>query len=149
MVKKLIHAACGILLLASTVQSGWAVNLPGWVGSTAQHNWKPRLGGVYWLAIRALVKPAAPPLTQSAPDLPTTMDFFSTSASFNWADLRARRGHVNPYPVVALIIGEEPYNIEGEPSGALYGPQAEKFRVAIRARGFTGPLGLHVHDGGY
>jgi hypothetical protein len=76
------------------------------------------------------------------------MDFFSTSSSFNWADLRARRGHVNPYPVVAVIIGEEPYNLEGTPTGALYGPQAEKFRVAIRNRGYTGSLGLHVHDMG-
>src|SRR5258706_5258604 len=260
MIKKLIHAACGILLLASVAQNGWAVNLPSWVGSTATHNWKPRLGGVYWLNSRAVVKAAAPTLTQSArpvlvdiksdatgygyrfdlnswdsqsaihsyyswdgtdagtPDspedvmqifgatgnadfililptplnltstptsnwgydgygytwqtpafyaamvqylfgtagpqsewqnLPTTMDFFSQPASFNWADLRARRGHVSPYPVVAVIIGQEPYNIEGTPTGALYGPQAEKFRVAIRNRGMRLPLGLHVHDGGY
>ncbi|HEX4644327.1 MAG TPA: Ig-like domain-containing protein [Verrucomicrobiae bacterium] len=246
--------------MASTAQNGWTVNLPGWVGSTAQFNWKPRLGGVYWLDSRAVVKQAAPNLTQSSrpvlvdiksdavgfgyrfdlnswdsqspihtyyswdgtdagtpaspedamqifgatgnaefilnipvplhltnspssnwgydgygytwqtpgfyaamvqylfgaagpqsewQNLPTTMDFFSQPASFNWADLRARRGHVAPYPVVAAIIGEEPYNIEGEPTGALYGSQAEKFRVAIRNRGMTIPLGLHVHDGGY
>lgn len=233
--------------------------LPGWVGA-ATHNWKPRLGGVYWLDSRAVVKQAAPYLTQSSrpvlvdiksdatgfgyrfdlnswdaqsaihsyypwdgtdagtpasPEdalnifgatgkaefimniptplsltaspssnwgydgygytwqtpqfyaamvqyltgaadaqsvwqaLPTTLDFSSQPASFNWANLRARRGHTSPYPVVAFILGEEPYNIEGTPTGALYGPQAEKFRVAIRARGYTGPLGLHVHDGGY
>lgn len=81
--------------------------------------------------------------------LATNLDFFSQPANFNWADLRAARGHVAPYSVVAFIIGSEPYNIEGTPTGALYGPQAEKFRVAIRARGYTGPLGLHVHDGGY
>ena len=46
------------------------------------------------------------------------------------------------------FIGEEPYNLEGTPNGALYGPQAEKFRVAIRNRGYTGALGLHVHDMG-
>jgi len=259
MIRKLINAACGVLLLASTVQSGWAVNLPSWVGSTATHNWKSRLGGVYWLDSRAVVKQAAPYLSQSArpvlvdiksdavgfgyrfdlntwdaqspvhtyypwdgtdagmaaspedvmqilgatgnaefilnipiplhltnnpssnwgydgfgytwqtpafyaamvqylfgaagpqsewQNLPTTMDFFSQSASFNWADLRARRGHVNPYPAVAVIIGEEPYNLEGTSTGALYGPQAEKFRVAIRNRGYTGSLGLHVHDMG-
>lgn len=260
MIKQMIHAVCGILLVTSTAQSGWAASLPIWVGSTAQFNWKPRLGGVYWLDSRAVVKQAAPYLSQSSrpvlvdiksdatgfgyrfdlnswannsaiytyypwdgtdagtpaspedamqifggtsnaqfiinlpiplnltstptsnwgydgygytwqtpefyaamvqylfgtagpqsewQNLPTTMDFFSTSANFNWADLRARRGHVAPYPVVAVIIGSEPYNIEGEPNGTLYGQQAEKFRVAIRARGYTGPLGLHVHDGGY
>jgi hypothetical protein len=258
---KLIRALTGVLLLASAAQSGWAATtLPNWVGPTATHNWKPRLGGVYWLDSRAVVKAAAPSLAQSSrpvlvdiksdatgfgyrfdlntwdsqsaihsyyswdgtdagtpaspedamqifgatgnaefilnlptplnltgtptsnwgydgygytwqtpafyaamvqylfgaagpqsewQNLPTTMDFFSTAASFNWADLRARRGHANPYPVVAVIIGEEPYNIEGTPTGALYGPQAEKFRVAIRNRGMTLPLGLHVHDGGY
>jgi hypothetical protein len=260
MIKKLIYAACGFLILTSAVSNGWSAGSPSWVGSTTQFNWKPRLGGVYWLDSRAVVKEAAPSLTQSprpvlvdiksdatgfgyrfdlntwdsqsaihsyypwdgtdagtpaSPEdamqifgatgnaefilnipiplhltgtptsnwgydgygytwqtpefyaamvqylfgaagpqsewqnLPATMDFFSQPASFNWADLRARRGHVNPYPVVAIIIGEEPYNIEGEPTGALYGPQAEKFRVAIRNRGFTGSLGLHVHDGGY
>ncbi|HEY2329659.1 MAG TPA: Ig-like domain-containing protein [Verrucomicrobiae bacterium] len=259
MIKTMIHAACGVLLLASTVQNGWAVNLPSWVGSTATHNWKSRLGGVYWLDSRAVVKQAAPNLTQSSrpvlvdiksdavgfgyrfdlntwdsqspihtyypwdgtdagtaaspedvmqilgatgnaefvlnipiplhltnqpssnwgydgygytwqtpefyaamvqylfgtagpqsewQNLPTTMDFFSQPASFNWADLRARRGHVNPYPVVTLIIGEEPYNLEGTTTGALYGPQAEKFRIAIRNRGYAGSLGLHVHDMG-
>ena len=228
--------------------------LPNWVGST-RHNWKPRLGGVYWLNSRAVVKQAAPYLTQhsrpvlvdiksdcrgfgyrydlnswnsqeevhswftwdgtdagtpASPEdafnifgatgnaefilnipiprslttnpttdgfgytwqtaefyaamtqylfgtagpqsewqnLPVTLDFFSQPASFNWADLRARRGHVNPYPVVAVIIGEEPYNLEGCPDGASYGPQAEKFRVAIRNRGVNVPLGLHVRDMG-
>jgi len=257
---KFIRAFTGVLLLASVAQSGWAVTtLPNWVGTTATHNWKARLGGVYWLDSRAVVKQAAPALSQSSrpvlvdiksdavgygyrfdlntwdsrspihtyyswdgtdantaasPEdvfnilgatgnaefilnipiplhltntpssnwgydgygytwqtpafyaamvqylfgiagpqsewqtLPTTMDFFSTSAGFNWADLRARRGHVNPYPVVSVIIGEEPYNLEGTPNGALYGPQAEKFRVAIRNRGYTGALGLHVHDMG-
>ncbi len=245
--------------MASVVQGSRAAALPGWVGSTAQFNWKPRLGGVYWLDSRAVVKQAAPYLTQSSrpvlvdiksdatgfgyrfdlnswdpqsaihsyypwdgtdagtaaspedalqifgatgnaqfiinipiplnltstptsnwgydgygytwqtaqfyaawvqyltgtagpqsewQNLPTTMDFSSQPAGFNWADLRARRGHVAPYPVVAFIIGEEPYNLEGTPNGSLYGPQAEKFRVAIRARGYTGPLGLHMHDMG-
>lgn len=257
---KLFRVVTGFLLLASVAQRGWAVtNLPNWVGSTATHNWQPRLGGVYWLDSRAVVKQAAPYLAQDSrpvlvdiksdgvgfgyrfdlntwdsqssihsyypwdgtdsgtpaspedamqifgatsnaefilnipiplhltnspssnwgydgygytwqtpefyaamvqylfgtagpqsewQNLPTTMDFFSTSSSFNWADLRARRGHVDPYPVVAVIIGEEPYNLEGTPTGALYGPQAEKFRVAIRNRGYTGSLGLHVHDMG-
>jgi len=228
--------------------------LPSWVGS-AGHNWKPRLGGVYWLNSRAVVKQAAPYLSQhsrpvlvdiksdcrgfgyrydlnswdsqeevhswftwdgtdagtpASPEdafnifgatgnaefilnipiprslttnpttdgfgytwqtaefyaamtqylfgtagpqsewqnLPVTLDFFSQPASFNWADLRARRGHVNPYPVVAVIIGEEPYNLEGCPDGATYGPQAEKFRIAIRNRGVNVPLGLHVRDMG-
>jgi len=233
--------------------------LPNWVGLVT-HNWKPRLGGVYWLDSLAVVKQAAPYLKQSsrpvlvdiktdatgfgyrfdlnswdsqapvhsyyswdgtdngtpaspedalkifgatgnaefilnipvplyltnAPssnfgydgygytwqtpqfyaamaqyltgaagpqsewqNLPTTLDFFSQPESFNWANLRARRGQVNPYPVVAFIIGSEPYNIEGASTGALYGPQAERFRVAIRNRGVSTSLGLHVHDMGY
>ncbi|HXT42256.1 MAG TPA: Ig-like domain-containing protein, partial [Candidatus Angelobacter sp.] len=233
--------------------------LPSWVGA-ATHNWKPRLGGVYWLDSLAVVKQAAPYLQQSSrpvlvdiktdatgfgyrfdlnswdaksaihsyyswdgtdsgtpaspedamnifgatgnaefilnipiplfltnspssnwgydgfgytwqtaqfyaamtqylvgtagpqsewQSLPTTLDFFSQPASFNWANLRARRGHLAPYPVVAFIIGSEPYNIEGTSNGSLYGPQAEKFRVAIRNRGVSAPLGLHVHDMGY
>jgi hypothetical protein len=80
--------------------------------------------------------------------LPTALDFFAQPASFNWANLRARRGHVNPYPVVAVIIGEEPYNLEGLPDGASYGAQAEQFRLAIRNRAATVPLGLHVRDMG-
>jgi len=232
--------------------------LPSWVGA-ATHNWKPRLGGVYWIGSRAVVKEAAPYLKQSArpvlvdikadatgfgyrfdlnqwdpqtgihgdyswdgsdtgtpaspedvfqffgatsnaefvlnipipryltstpssnwgydgfgynwqtpefygamaqylfgvagpqsewQNLGVDLDFFSQPANFNWADLRARRGHVNPYPVVAIMIGEEPYNLEGFPDGASYGPQAERFRVAIRNRGVNAPLGLHVRDMG-
>jgi hypothetical protein len=259
--KKLLRAVTGILIWASVAQSGWAqATLPSWVGSTAAFNWQPRLGGVYWLDSRAVVKQAAPNLTQSSrpvlvdiktdatgfgyrfdlntwdaqsaihsyypwngtdagtpaspedalqifgassnaqfilnipiplnltsvptanwgydgngytwqtpqfyaamvqyltgaagpqsewANLTTNLNFFSQPANFNWADLRAARGHVNPYPIVAFIIGSEPYNIEGTPTGALYGPQAEKFRIAIRAAGYTGSLGLHVHDMGY
>ncbi|HZI33659.1 MAG TPA: hypothetical protein VFF11_15060, partial [Candidatus Binatia bacterium] len=82
MIKKLIHALCGTLLLASTVPSGWAVNLPGWIGSTAQFNWKPRLGGVYWLDSRAVVKQAAPCLTQSA--RPVLVDIKSDATGFGY-----------------------------------------------------------------
>jgi hypothetical protein len=81
--------------------------------------------------------------------LPTTLDFFLQPASFNWADLRARRGRVSPYPVVAIIIGEEPYYIEGwNAEGSAWGAYAEQFRVALRNRGITGPLGLHVREVG-
>ncbi|PYM09786.1 MAG: hypothetical protein DME18_17435 [Verrucomicrobia bacterium] len=244
-------AAITVTLPGSAPSTG---TLPSWVGS-ATHNWKPRLGGVYWLNSREVVKQAAPYLSQcskpvlvdikadcrgfgyrfdmdswdsrdeshswflwdgtdkgtpASPEdafnlfgasgnaefilnipiprtltanpsgdgfgytwqtaefyaamvqylfgtagpqsqwqnLPTTVDFFGQPASFNWANLRARRGHVNPYPVVAVIIGEEPYNLEGCPDGATYGAQAEKFRVAIRNRGATVSLGLHVRDMG-
>src|SRR5258706_14538587 len=82
MIKKLIHAACGILLLASVAQNGWAVNLPSWVGSTATHNWKSRLGGVYWLASRAVVKQAAPYLTQSS--RPVLVDIKSDATGFGY-----------------------------------------------------------------
>ncbi len=244
-------SATTLSLIASVPGNG---TLPSWVGSVL-HNWKPRLGGVYWLNSRSVVKQAAPYFSQSprpvlvdiksdvtgfgyrfdlnswdphedshswflwdgtdagtpaSPEdafnifgatsnaefilnipiprtltnnptgdgfgytwqtpefyaamaqyffgtagpqsgwqnLSTTLDFFSQPASFNWADLRARRGHVNPYPVVALIVGEEPYNLEGFPDGASYGSQAEKFRAAIRNRGVNVPLGLHVRDMG-
>jgi hypothetical protein len=245
----------------NTTASGSSVTLaalPSWV-TTNTHNWKPSLGGVYWLNSRAVVKQAAPYFLQNArpvlvdiksdaigygyrfdldswdaqstihgyyswngtdagtpastedvmnilgatgnaefilnipipmqltnspssnwgfdgygylwqtpayygamaqylfgaagpqsewQSLPANLDFFSQPAGFNWANLRARRGHVNPYPVSAIIIGEEPYNLEGTPNGALYGAQAEKFRVAIRNRGVTVPLGLHIRDMG-
>jgi hypothetical protein len=81
--------------------------------------------------------------------LPTTLDFSLQPTSFNWADLRARRGHVSPYSVVAIIIGEEPYYIEGwDADGGAWGAYAEQVRVAIRNRGITAPLGLHVREVG-
>jgi hypothetical protein len=258
------NQATAILAMITVSNSSVVTNLsyaalPGWVGP-ASHNWKPRLGGVYWLDSLAVVKQAAPYLQQSSKpvlvdiktdatgfgyrfdlnswdaksaihsyyswdgtdngtpaspedalnifgatgkaefilnipiplfltnspssnwgydgfgytwqtaqfyaamtqylvgtagpqsewqNLPVTLDFFSQPASFNWANLRARRGHLAPYPVVAFIIGSEPYNIEGTLNGSLYGPQAEKFRAAIRNRGVSNQLGLHVHDMGY
>src|SRR5206468_12502336 len=81
-------------------------------------------------------------------NLPTRLEFCAQAASLSWASLRARSSHTNPYPVVSVIIGEEPYNLEACPNGASYGPQAEKFRVAIRNRGVNVPLGLHVRDMG-
>jgi len=50
MIKRLIHAVTGVLLLASAVQHGWRLPLCQ-AGSVQRprHNWKPRLGGVYWL----------------------------------------------------------------------------------------------------
>ena len=257
--KRVLGAVMGILGLARPCRTGRRANLPSWVGATASHHWQPALGGVYWLDSRAVVKQAAPCLSQSSrpvlvdiksdatgfgyrfdldswdsrsaiysyyrwdgtdggtpasPEdafnilgatgnaqfvlhlpipryltntpssnwgydgygytwqtpqfyaglaqylfgtagppsewqgLATTLDFFSQPADFNWADLRARRGHLSPYPVVAVILGEEPYNLEGFPEGAAYGAQAEQFRAAIRNRGVTVPLGLHVHDMG-
>lgn len=71
----------------------------------------------------------------------------------NWANLRARRGHPEPYPIEGVIIGIEPYGDAQEaiPDGATYGEIAERFRKAIRARGgplAKIPLGLNVHAGG-
>jgi hypothetical protein len=71
----------------------------------------------------------------------------------NWANLRARRGHPEPYPIDAIILGIEPYGDAQEvmPDGKQYGTIAENFRKAIRARGgplATIPLGLHVPSGG-
>ncbi len=83
--------------------------------------------------------------------LPASMDFFDASvpAAFNWANLRARRGRVEPYPITAVIIGQEPYNIGGWASdGTAWGAVVEETRAAIRARGLTMPLGLHVKDSG-
>jgi hypothetical protein len=71
----------------------------------------------------------------------------------NWANLRARRGHPEPYPIEAIILGIEPYGDAQEvlPDGARYGAIAERFRKAIRDRGgplAKIPLGLHVPAGG-
>jgi hypothetical protein len=71
----------------------------------------------------------------------------------NWANLRARRGHPEPYPIEAIIVGIEPYGDAQEvmTDGKQYGTIAEKFRAAIRARGgplAKIPLGLHVPAGG-
>ncbi|HWW03066.1 MAG TPA: Ig-like domain-containing protein [Candidatus Acidoferrum sp.] len=125
------------LRLTNSPSSNWGYDGWGYTWQTPQ----------FYAAMVQYLFAAAGPQSEWQ-NLPTTLDFFSQPASFNWADLRARRGHVNPYPVVAVIIGAEPYNLEGTPNGALYGPQAEKFRVAIRNSGYTGQLGLHVHDMG-
>jgi hypothetical protein len=71
----------------------------------------------------------------------------------NWANLRARRGHPEPYRIDAVILGIEPYGDAQEvmPDGKTYGEIAEKFRQSIRARGgplAKIPLGLNVHAGG-
>jgi hypothetical protein len=71
----------------------------------------------------------------------------------NWGNLRARRGHAQPYPIEAVLLGIEPYGDAQEvlPEGKQYGAIAERFRVAIRARGGVLakiPLGLNVHAGG-
>jgi hypothetical protein len=71
----------------------------------------------------------------------------------NWANLRARRGHPEPYPIDAVLLGIEPYGDAQEvmTDGKQYGAIAEQFRKAIRGRGgaLTNiPLGLHVPAGG-
>lgn len=71
----------------------------------------------------------------------------------NWANLRARRGHPEPYPIDAVLLGIEPYGDAQEvmTDGKQYGAIAEQFRKAIRARGgaLTNiALGLHVPAGG-
>jgi hypothetical protein len=71
----------------------------------------------------------------------------------NWGNLRARRGHPEPYAIDAVLLGIEPYGDAQEvmPEGKQYGAIAERFRQAIRARGGALakiPLGLNVHAGG-
>jgi hypothetical protein len=71
----------------------------------------------------------------------------------NWANLRARRGHPQPYSIDAVILGIEPYGDAQEvmTNGMEYGAIAEQFRKAIRARGgplAKIPLGLNVSAGG-
>lgn len=81
--------------------------------------------------------------------LDSSLDFFEQPGAFNWANLRARRGRAEPYPVIAVILGEEPYYIEGwAGDGAEWGAYAEQFREQIRGRGISVPLGLHVREGG-
>jgi alpha-L-arabinofuranosidase len=75
-----------------------------------------------------------------------SVDFTSASVSFNWANLRARRGQVAPYRVEAIILGMEPYHIEGwsAEDGASFGKAVELYRKAMRARGIALPYGVHV-----
>jgi hypothetical protein len=77
--------------------------------------------------------------------LATTLDFPSQPPGFNWANLRARRGRVAPYPVDAIILGEEPYYIEEwAQDGAGFGARCESYRAALRARGLGQPYAVHV-----
>lgn len=69
----------------------------------------------------------------------------------NWANLRAKRGRLAPYPIKAVILGIEPYGdaqeamkVYGADSGRLYGETVMRFRKAIRARGIKIPLGLNI-----
>jgi hypothetical protein len=71
----------------------------------------------------------------------------------NWANLRAKRGRVEPYHLQAVILGIEPYGDAQEAllDGARYGKIAEAYRTAIRARGGPLekiPLGLTITEGG-
>lgn len=78
--------------------------------------------------------------------LPLKIDYATRPGSFNWADLRARRGRVEPYTAEAVMLGNEPYHIEGWDSldGSGFGARAEVYRQALRARGVTLPYGVHV-----
>lgn len=72
-----------------------------------------------------------------------------TTLNHNWGNLRAKRGHPDPYPIRFIILGIEPYGDAQETlSAADYGSIAEDFRSAIRARGgvcATIPLGLSLN----
>ncbi|MSU44774.1 hypothetical protein EXS45_01155 [Candidatus Nomurabacteria bacterium] len=78
--------------------------------------------------------------------LPLSIDFSTEPAEFNWANLRAKRGRIEPYKAEAVIFGEEPYHIEGWDAndGKSYGIAAEAYRVEMRKRGVTLPYGVHV-----
>lgn len=77
--------------------------------------------------------------------LPLQMDFFKTAPEFNWANLRARRGRVEPYRTEAVILGVEPYYVEGwAQRGKEFGAAAEAYRKEIRKRGIRIPYGTHV-----
>ncbi len=78
-------------------------------------------------------------------ELPMKLDFSSQSDTFNWANLRAKRGRVEPYRAEAIILGEEPYHIEGwGQDGKGFGEAVEKYRVQLRKRGVTLPYGVHT-----
>ncbi|MGI8967249.1 MAG: hypothetical protein ACR2H1_14340 [Limisphaerales bacterium] len=102
-------------------------------------------------------------------NLSSTLNFFDGSwqpnnasesvVQSNWANLRAKRGHRDPYPLVAVILGIEPYDLAQEglraadvngnryDSGDRYGTIVEQFRREIRLRGgplSAIPLGLNV-----
>lgn len=80
--------------------------------------------------------------------LPLSLDFFDTSIprDFNWANLRARRGHPAPYRADAIVFGEEPYHIEGWSAGdgAGFGKRVNEYLAAMRSRGVTLPYGVHA-----
>src|SRR5271169_3071532 len=80
--KRVLGAVIGVLGLAFAVQNGRAANLPSWVGATATHHWQPVLGGVYWLDSRAVVKQAAPYLSQSS--RPVLVDIKSDATGFGY-----------------------------------------------------------------
>src|ERR1700722_18243014 len=80
--KRILRAFAGAILMASVAQSGWTqATLPSWVGPVT-HNWQPSLGGVYWLDSRAIVKQAAPYLTQSS--RPVLIDIKSDCTGFGY-----------------------------------------------------------------
>jgi hypothetical protein len=76
--------------------------------------------------------------------LPLALDFAAQDPAFNWANLRARRGHTEPYRVRAVILGEEPYALEGfeDHDGGAYGALVERYRQEIRARGVEVDYGV-------
>ena len=96
--------------------------------------------------------------------LDLTYDFFTdascdtvnttseTAVEGNWANLRAKRGHPDPYPLDFVIIGVEPYgNAQETLAGTEYSTIAEDYKVKIRARGgalTTVPLGIHSTNAG-
>lgn len=112
---------------------------------------------------------------QELTNVPIDIDFFSNesmgtpdpsaeaSLNYNWANLRAKRGHRDPYPITGIILGIEPYGQDDtgissiDDYGDTYAGIARSFEYAIRSRG-TGatfpdpllaiPLGLHVKDNG-
>src|ERR1700683_3075152 len=81
--KGLLRAVAGVFMLVSIAPSGQAqATLPSWVGSTQAFNWQPRLGGVYWLDSHAVVKQAAPFLTQSS--RPVLIDIKTDATGFGY-----------------------------------------------------------------
>lgn len=116
----------------------------------------------------------APATMSDVSGIPQQLDFFNeqtwqpdpnaeTTVQGNWANLRAARGHRDPYPIIAVILGIEPYGAESvndqevDNTGSYYASKARTFEQAIRGRAQNAafpsplssiPLGLHVHDVG-
>ena len=78
-----------------------------------------------------------------------TLDFTHNTPSDNWANLRAARGHVDPYNVKYFTMGNEPYWSEEWPKDnpSLYANACYEHIVAMKAVDPTIKAGVFMYNG--